>query len=113
MMNVNVKLVNKEMVERYLRMLDDIELNNEGKVVTDKTADEISCCVQAFDVVQDPQIQFEAYNIDENAFHFWFKVADSKVSEKTVMFDKEDIKQMDVEWTNKKYPRSLKIKGVE
>jgi len=109
MMKVNVKLVNKEMVERYLKMLDYIELNTKGKIVSENTVDEISCCVQAFNVEQDPQITFKCFQIDENAEHFYITTEDKK----EVIFDKEDIKQMDVEWTNKKYPRSLKIKGVE
>ena len=103
MMKVNVKLVNKEMVERYLRELDGIELNDEGKVITDADTC-VSACLECFDVEQDPQITFRCYKIDENEEHFYITTADKK----EVVFDKEDIRQMDIEYTNAKYPRLLR-----
>lgn len=108
MMNVNVKLVNREMVERYLRMLDGIELNSEGKVITGAdTVDETSCCVQSFDVKQDTQITFSCYEIAENEDHFYIKHSAGKGVTVVTVLDKEDIKQIDIEYTNKKYPRYL------
>ena len=103
MMRVNIKIVNKEMVERYLKELEGTILNDEGKVITGQDST-VSACLEGFDVEQDPQITFECYKLDENEDHFYITTSDKK----EVVFDKEDIKQMDVEYTNKKYPRLLR-----